>query len=170
MTFLGIDIGYDRCGVSILEYSSKGNRTDILFAGSIVTDKKLPFQERLKVLHEDLFFIKNKYLPSYMSIERLFFNRKNSTFEKVCMSKGIAMVLFNDISILEVEPKRVKSTIVGDGNATKKDMKIILEKILKCSLDNVLDDTVDALCLAMYHVEHYKIEQMSSQKNVRIKA
>lgn len=163
MRFLGIDIGYDRCGVCVIEYDSKRNDSNIIFAGSILTNKKLSISERLKILHEDLVYIKKKYQPECMSIEKLFFNRKNMTFEKICMSKGVAMMLFSDIEILEVEPKRVKKCVVGDGNATKPEIRMVVEKVIGMELQSVLDDTIDALCLALYHCQEKRNEILISQ-------
>lgn len=163
MIFLGLDIGFDRCGFAVLAYDYKTRKQEILYAGSILTDKKLSIAERLKILHDDLISIKKKYQPEYMCIEKLFFNRENSTFEKVCMSKGIALMLFSDISILEVEPNRVKSVIVGNGHAKKPEIRMITEKILNRSLTKMYDDTIDAICLAMYHIEVRRVEKLQSK-------
>lgn len=167
MIFMGIDIGYDRCGVSIIKHSFELNKSDILFAGSIITDRTQSFSSRLHILHEDLMFLKNKYAPEYISIEKLFFNRKNPTFEKICMSKGIAMLIFNDSMMQEIEPKKMKLWISGYGNATKKDIKISLERYMNMNLSNVLDDTVDAVCLAMYHIDQVKIDMMVNRSQLQ---
>lgn len=168
MTFLGIDIGYDRCGICVIEYSFENNSTDIVFAGSILTDKNLPIAARLKILHEDLLYIKQKYSPDYISIEKLFFNRRNSVFEKICMSKGVALMLFQDSTIVEIEPKSIKKNIIGEGNATKAQIKEVLTRILQVDLSKVLDDTLDALCIGLYHVELVKIELMSARKQINV--
>lgn len=164
MVFLGIDIGYDRCGVAILDHDIKSNTTEIVFAGSILTDKKDSIAIRLKVLYDDLLTVKKKYSPEFMCIEKLFFNRKNSTFEKVCMSKGIAEMLFSEIEILEIEPKVVKSNVIGNGNATKSEIRTILEKILNRSLAKIYDDTIDAICLAKYQIEVIRVEKLQGKR------
>jgi crossover junction endodeoxyribonuclease RuvC len=164
MVFLGLDIGFDRCGFAVLAYDSRTRKNEILYAGSILTDKKLSIGERLKILHDDLLFIKQKYEPEYMCIEKLFFNRENSTFEKVCMSKGIAMMLFSDIQTLQVEPNKVKSTIVGNGHAKKPEIRMITEKLLNRSLAKMYDDTIDAICLALYHIEVERVENLKTKK------
>ncbi len=160
MIFLGIDIGYDRCGICILDHNYDNNEVKLLFAGSILTDKTLTISSRLKIIHDDLLFIKEKYSPDHVSIEKLFFNRKNSVFEKICMSKGVAMMLFQDSNIVEVEPKVVKKNIVGDGSANKAQIKHFLSSVMKSDLSKVLDDTLDALCLALYNIDMVKYEQL----------
>jgi crossover junction endodeoxyribonuclease RuvC len=161
MIFLGIDIGYDRCGFAVLEYAKGSRNPSILSAGCITTSKEEDIFARLKSLSDDLVSIKNKYNPDYVSIEKLFFNRKNSTFEKVCMAKGVAGSIFSQCNICEVEPNTMKKYITGHGGANKKDIKIILEKILSMNLDKMYDDTIDALCLALYHCDSVKIQNMA---------
>lgn len=161
MIFLGIDIGFDRCGFCALEYEFGQKEPVILSAGAILTDKKLSIQERLKILHRDLLEVKKKFKPEYVSIEKLFFHRKNMTFEKICMSKGVAMTVFADTVILEIEPKRVKKYITGNGNATKEEIRVLLEKIMNMDLKNIYDDTIDAVCLGLYHVDAVKLERLS---------
>jgi crossover junction endodeoxyribonuclease RuvC len=164
MIFLGIDIGFDRCGIAILDHDIKKNTSEIVFAGSILTEKSQTIAQRLKVLYTDLLFVKNKYNPEYMCIEKLFFNRQNSTFEKVCMSKGVALLLFSDTEIVEVEPKRMKSIVVGNGNATKSQIKTVIEKLLARDLSKMYDDTIDAIGLAMYQIEATRLEKLQAKR------
>ena len=163
MIFLGIDIGFDRCGFAVLESDPKNKNPKILSAGCIVTSKEDSIFTRLKCLSEDLGSIKKKYSPDYVSIERLFFNRKNSTFEKICMAKGVAGAIFSECNICEIEPNKMKKYITGHGGADKKEIKVILEKILSMDLNKMYDDTIDAICLALFHCDFVKLENMSKR-------
>ena len=136
--------------------SKKNKKPNILSAGCITTSRDEPIQLRLRCLSEDLNAIKQKYNPTHLSIEKLFFNRKNSTFEKICMAKGIALEIFADLEIEQIEPNKMKSYMTGNGKADKKEIKFVLEKILDRKLDKVLDDTIDAVCLALYHIDLVK--------------
>ena len=172
MTFLGIDIGFDRCGYAVL--GTKGgeeegvmmrNEVEVVSAGVGGTDKGVGVEARLRVLYEDLVSLKKKYEPNYVSIEKLFFHRKNMTFEKICMAKGVAMLAFYDCEILEIEPKRMKREIIGDGNVKKSEIRPILEQLLGYSLQGVYDDTIDAVCLALYHERLVKFTKQSPGTN-----
>lgn len=159
MVIMGLDIGYDRCGVCILNEDGS-----IEFSCLIVTDKKDHIKDRLHTLHEDLLEIKKKYNPNAVAVERLFFNRKNSTFEKICMSKGIAMELFSNCEIEEIEPKRMKKELIGSGDADKEMVKLALSKILSANLDSYMDDVTDAIGLALFLHQKYKLEKMYNKK------
>lgn len=156
MNILGVDIGYDRCGFAIID--SESNL--LIDSGIILTDKSLPFPERLRILREDMITIKKKYYPEAICIEKLFFYRKNQTFEKICMSKGVALELFSDILIQEVEPLKVKNKITGIGNASKEDMREILSQRLKMNFEKYVDDEIDAICLGLYMSENIKLEKL----------
>jgi crossover junction endodeoxyribonuclease RuvC len=165
MIFLGIDIGFDRCGFCVLETEDKFKNPKIITAGCITTDRSLSISKRLDTLNQDLLTLKEKYKPSFMSIEKLFFNRKNTAFEKVCMAKGIALMLFNESQILEIEPNTVKGHVIGSGRATKAQMRPILEKILSMDLSKIYDDTIDAICLGLYQVDYEKLNQQLANSN-----
>lgn len=164
MIFLGIDIGFDRCGFCILEINFKQKKPEILSAGTITTERKLPIAERLKILQEDLVFLKKKYTPEFVCIEKLFFYRKNTTFEKICMAKGVALLTFSNAEILEIEPKAVKKFITGNGSADKQEIRRSLETIMNLDLKGILDDTLDAYILALYQIEDQRIEQLAGRR------
>ena len=158
MVILGLDIGYDRCGVCIYEDEK------IIFSGLIVTDKKDPIQKRLKILRQDLLEIKNQFNPDCVGIEKLFFNRRNSVFEKICMSKGVALELFSGCVVEEIEPKKIKKEMIGSGDADKSMVKLALSKMLKLNLDEYMDDVVDAIAIAIYMSQKIKLEKLYNQK------
>ncbi len=154
MVILGLDIGYDRCGVCIIDEGI------IVFSGLIITDKTLTTSKRLNILRNDLVDIKNKYKPDKVGIEKLFFNRKNIIFEKVCMSKGVALELFCDCEIHEIEPKRIKKEVIGNGDADKKEVAAVLSKLINTDLTNYMDDVVDAIAIAFYVEQINILEKM----------
>lgn len=158
MTFLGLDIGYDRCGVSVIQGDTRNNK--IIFTGLIVTNKKDPIEKRLRTLRSDLLEIKKQFKPEGMAIEKLFFNRKNSIFEKICMSKGVAVEVFSDQPVIEVEPKKAKKLIIGDGNADKKQVQFFLSKIYDLNFDNMPDDAYDAIYLALYGMQVIELQKL----------
>jgi crossover junction endodeoxyribonuclease RuvC len=156
MIVLGLDIGYDRCGFALFDFEKE----QLVYSGVILTDKSLDIQTRLKELRKDLAFIKKKYKPEAISIEKLFFNRKNTVFEKICMSKGVAFELFSDLRIIEVEPNKAKKDILGNGSLKKSEIRPIVEKIMKMDFKGFIDDEVDAIFLALYLIQFLKLEKM----------
>lgn len=146
MYILGLDIGYDRCGFAVFDIDSD----NLLESGVITTDQNILFKERLRVLREDLMYIKNKFNPNALSIETLFFYRKNKVFEKICMAKGVAIEVFSDIDVFEIEPAKLKKLITGNGKAKKKDIRKSVSLILNYNFKNTTDDELDAIALGIY--------------------
>ena len=116
----------------------------------------------------DLFdFVFWNNLPDFtdiVCIEKLFFNRKNMVFEKICMSKGVALELFCEERIVEVEPKKAKKEILGSGNVTKQDVKDTLGILMKIDFSKYLDDEVDAIYLALYAGKLLSMEKLYNNK------
>lgn len=159
MVIFGLDIGYDRCGFSVIDVDTKR----VIESGLVITEKKLDFSKRLKIIREDLLSIKNKYNPEGICVERLFFNRKNKIFEKICMSKGVVLELFSNTMIFEVEPLKVKKEMTGIGNASKDDMKKALSQRLNLNFDKYVDDEIDAICLGLYFAEHLEFQKLYNE-------
>lgn len=163
MIILGLDIGYGKCGYSLLErtepskqkgnsraISNISNTGKILSIGTITTPKTEEISSRLTELSKDLKHIRDKYNPQTIVIEKLYYYRRNTVFEKICMAKGIAYLVFHPIRIIEIEPKIVKKEIIGHGNATKSDIRQALKKIMTHDIKGVSDDALDAYCLSLY--------------------
>lgn len=160
MISLGLDIGYDRCGFAFIDLETE----KLLDSGVIITDKKLSIQRRLKILRDDLCIIKKKFKPELVCIEKLFFNRKNLVFEKICMSKGVALELFCESKVIEVEPKKAKKEVLGSGNVTKSEVKDTLGMFMKIDFSKYLDDEVDAIYLALYAAKLEQFEKLYNKK------
>ena len=64
MRIIGIDPGYAIVGFGILEYS--GTNFQVVEYGAITTASDMDFNERLKVIYEDLTCVLTKYKPQCM--------------------------------------------------------------------------------------------------------
>ena len=73
----GKDPGTAICGYGLVDMT--GNRLRPVFYGSILTDKDMLPELRLKKIYDDLTEIIQHFHPDYMSIEKLFFNRNVTT-------------------------------------------------------------------------------------------
>jgi len=54
MKILGIDPGYERLGVAILEKDKQGDKECVLFSECFKTPAKLEFSERLNLIGEEV--------------------------------------------------------------------------------------------------------------------
>ena len=147
---MGIDPGYDRCGVAIIFSSGPGlERYHKSFY--IQTSSKEPYLKRLeKILKEIESFIKEEK-PDFLAIEDLFFNSNQKTAIKVAQVKGaiVALALQNKIPVFEYTPLEVKQASAGSGRADKKAVHKLLKQILKLDDNIKMDDELDAIACAL---------------------
>lgn len=149
---LGIDPGFDRLGVCILD-KEKTTET-LIFSTCITTSKKESFEKRLLALGEQLEKIIITYSPNELAIETLFFTTNQKTIITVAEVRGICIYLSHKYgaTIFEYSPPQIKLAIAGHGKGSKEDIAIMVPRILKKPLlINTLDDEIDAIAIALTH-------------------
>ena len=153
MFILGIDPGIAITGYAILQ---KTNDSIVVIAsGAIKTSKNKSEHERLAELFDDICVLINKFKPNVAVIEQLFYFKNLKTIIPVAEARGaiVAALTKNHILIKEYTPLQVKQTITGYGRASKTQVKQMTEMILNCKMPK-LDDTVDAVAIALCHLRH----------------
>jgi len=153
MLILGIDPGIAITGYGIL--SCEGDKINIVTSGSIQTSKNKSTQERLAELFDDISEIIKTYKPNIASIEELFYFKNLKTIIPVAQARGVIIMALAkaNIDIAEYTPLKVKQTITGYGRATKDEVKQMTSLLLNSPMPK-LDDTVDALAIALCHYRH----------------
>lgn len=160
MRILGIDPGIARVGWAVIG-TTKPLLTTISF-GCIETDKKEKDEDRLLAIHKAILFLCKKFRPDVMSVEELFFAANAKTAIGVGQSRGVILLSAAEVHIPVVSytPLAVKRTIAGYGNADKEQVERMVVRILKLKQGPKLDDTADALAIAMTHAYSYKMKQI----------
>lgn len=152
MIYLGIDPGTATTGFGVIKKSERKNiEYDILEFGVITTPKTESDAKRLEIIYEDLFQIIKKYKPSFMGIEKLFFNSNQTTVMTVSQARGMALLAAsqNNLPILEFTPLQVKNTLCGYGKADKKQVQTMVQQTFKLKTLPRPDDAADALAIAL---------------------
>ncbi|MCX6756912.1 MAG: crossover junction endodeoxyribonuclease RuvC [Candidatus Nomurabacteria bacterium] len=155
---LGIDPGFDRLGICILD-KEVGKET-LIHSECITTSKKETFEIRLAEIGDQLSKILKKYKPDELAIETLFFTTNQKTIITVAEVRGVCIYLshINDLAIYEYSPPQIKLAIAGHGRATKDDIAHMTSKILKDQIKKgILDDEMDAIAIALTHSAHRKM-------------
>ena len=153
MIILGIDPGIAITGYGIL--SCQKDKISIIASGSIQTSKNKSTQERLVELFDDICEIIDTYKPDIASIEQLFYFKNLKTVIPVAQARGVITMALakKGVEIAEYTPLQVKQTITGFGRATKEEVKQMTEFALNEKMPK-LDDTVDAIAIALCHIRH----------------
>lgn len=155
MRILGIDPGIAIVGYCVLDISSE-NRDEnytIVDSGSIQTSKKSDDCSRLLEIHEDLLELIKIFKPDVAAVEQIFFFKNAKTIIPVCEARGVIIMSFrmHNIPVFEYTPLVVKQTITGYGRADKDEIKDMIKLMLNKETVPKLDDTTDAIAIALCH-------------------
>jgi crossover junction endodeoxyribonuclease RuvC len=149
MRIIGIDPGYERLGIAVIE----GERTKetLLHSECFKTSASLPFAERLLLLGTHFEKIITQYSPELLSIENLFISNNQKTAMRVAETRGALLYIAqrNNIPIVEFTPLQVKDAIVGYGKSSKDQVAHMVERLIKVPKGKRIDDEYDAIALAL---------------------
>ena len=119
MIILGIDPGLAIVGWGVLEYQNTRFRP--LAYGSINTPAGMETAQRLALIHHDLCAIIDKFKPTQMAVEELFFTKNITTGIRVAEARGVILMTGQErgLELAEYTPMQVKQAVVGYGGADK---------------------------------------------------
>ncbi len=148
---LGVDPGYGRCGWGIVEML--GNRLRTCGCGVIETSARVPFTERLTVLHAELQEVIRRHGPGEAAVEQLYFAKNVKTAIDVGQARGVVILTCAEagLAIAEYKPVEIKLAVTGYGAATKDQVQRMLRMLLGSQPLPKLDDASDALAAAVCH-------------------
>lgn len=149
MLVLGIDPGIAICGYGLVDMT--GNRLRPVFYGSVLTDKDMLPELRLKKIYDDISDIIDHFKPDLLSIEKLFFNRNVTTAIPVGQARGVVLLAAANkgLPVMEFTPMQIKLSVVGTGSATKEQVIYMVMHLLNIREKIKPDDTADALAAAI---------------------
>ena len=160
MIILGIDPGLVITGYGIIRV--RNNNFELIDFGTIVPENNKPLSQRLNVIYEDVLYILNKYNPSVMAIEEVFFGKNVKSALLLGHARGVPMVCasIHKIPVFEYSARKVKQSITGNGNAHKSQVKYMISKEFNINNDNFSSDASDALAIALCHLNQTKINEL----------
>ncbi|MDH4359008.1 MAG: crossover junction endodeoxyribonuclease RuvC [Candidatus Berkelbacteria bacterium] len=159
-TILGIDPGTGRCGWAIIKSPSPSPQfPELVDCGCIETKANTSLPERLELIYKTVCDLIEKYHPTDLAIEELFFVKNIKTGISVSQARGVVILAAKQakIPIFEYKPNEIKLAITGYGHATKEQMAKMIKLHLKgCNIKQ--DDTVDAAAVALHHLQISKLK------------
>jgi crossover junction endodeoxyribonuclease RuvC len=151
MKILGIDPGYDRIGIAIIE---KNKSKDVLLHSEcFTTDAKSPFYERLVKIEGRINEILDEFEPDVLSIETLFISKNQKTGMRVAEARGVIAVSAakRGIPVFEYSPPEIKAAITSDGRSDKTQMIKMIPLLVEMKPKKRHDDEYDAVAAALTH-------------------
>ncbi len=149
MIILGIDPGYDRMGIAIIE------NKNLLYSECYSTSKEDDFHIRLKNIGQKINQIIKKYKPDVLAIESLFITKNQKTAMKVSESRGVILyeASLKNLLIKEYSPPQIKLAVTGHGSSDKTQIIKMIPLLLKIPIKNKgkksYDDEYDAIAVAL---------------------
>lgn len=159
MIILGIDPGYERLGIALIEKPSNGHETCI-YSECFRTSAKDSFPKRLFDVGTKIQEIITQYNPQHLAIEEIYFAKNTKTAIKVAEVRGsiITLCILAGLEIFEYHPNAIKLAMTGYGGATKKDILHMIPRLIQLPPGvKKLDDEIDALAITLTHSASYKI-------------
>jgi crossover junction endodeoxyribonuclease RuvC len=155
---LGIDPGFDRVGLAILEKDE--GKEKLIYSNCIVTDRKHSHHKRLYHIGQEIRVVIKKWKPNNLAIESLFFNQNTTTAIKVAEARGVMLYEASQagLEIYEYGPQTIKIAVTGYGKANKEQVTTMVGKLVKIpeSKGRKLDDELDAIALCITHLASQK--------------
>ena len=170
MRVLGIDPGFYATGYGLIEIDiDKSSDTvflpalfdhiKVLEAGTIEPKPKDLIQNKLDKVYRNLDSLALQYHPNVMVLEKLYAHYKHPTTACIMGHVRGAICLLcahRHIELSEQSVKRIRKTIVGNGNATKLQTQRMVAHILKIDESKLTVDASDALALALGYVQQMR--------------
>ena len=128
---IGIDPGTTVMGYAIIEVANQ--KITIETVGVVRLHKYSDHYEKLQKIFEKVSALIVAYQPKEMAIEAPFY----------------AMV--NGLSVEEYQPRKIKQSITGNGNASKEQVAAMLQNMLSMDIMPSFLDATDALAAAVCH-------------------
>lgn len=149
---LGIDPGTGRTGWAIVE--KEAGKEKLVECGCLETVAKTPLPERLEKIFTFVTDLIKKHKPDEAAVEDLFFATNAKTAMSVAQARGVVLLAckLNKIPSFDYSPLNIKSAITGYGKADKKMVEKMVMLILKIKEKQKLDDTADAMAVALTHL------------------
>ena len=147
MRVLGIDPGIARLGFGLLEGS--GNRITPVEWGVAETHPG-PLPGRLSALFDTLEALLARTRPDAAAVEQLFFGHNTTTAITVGQARGVALLALAraGVPVLELAPAVVKQAVTGWGKADKRQVQLMVARVLSLDEPPRPDDAADALAVA----------------------
>ena len=161
MKILGIDPGFERLGIAVLEKNAGETKEKVLFSICFKTSAKLEFSERLYLIGKEVKKVIKKYKPEILSIETLFLTTNQKTVMRVAETRGVVIyeAVQAGLKIFEASPPQIKMATTGYGKADKKQVMKMVKMLVEIDNSKKSDDELDAIAVALTAFAYIKMIQ-----------
>ncbi|MDY0150746.1 MAG: crossover junction endodeoxyribonuclease RuvC [Candidatus Cloacimonas sp.] len=156
MIIIGIDPGSRYCGYGLIQMDGR----KIVAAGCEVIDvsKQPSLPERLTELYKQICAVLDEHQPKMAAVESMFFHKQVKSIFTLGHARGVILLALamKGIPIIEYSPREIKKSVVGNGNATKAQVRFMINQLYPLKESPRRDDAYDALAIATCHFNRMK--------------
>lgn len=151
MVVLGIDPGLANTGWGVIE--TRGSRCRARAYGCIHTEPESDLALRLKLINDRLAAVIERYAPTEVAVEEIFFSANSRSAVATAQARGAALVACasRGLSLGEYTPMQIKQAVVGTGSADKAQVQFMVQSLLGLEEPPRPDHCADALAAAICH-------------------
>jgi crossover junction endodeoxyribonuclease RuvC len=123
--------------------------------GCVTTDTAAGVAVRLKQIHDEITAAIERYRPSELAIEAVYFGSNAKSALSTGQARGAALVAAAErqLQVGEYSPTQIKQVIVGAGKAQKKQVQYMVKALLALDHEPTPDHAADALAVALCHAQ-----------------
>lgn len=161
MRIMGIDPGTRCVGYGVIDKEGSDLRT--VDFGTIRTKPGIPLPDRLKTIFKRLTSLIKKHSPGIIAVEDVFAGKGSRSSIKIGEGRGVILLCaaMGGMTVAEYTATNVKMAVVGNGHASKKQVKKMVKVILGLAEETMPEDAADALAIAICHSHRSKIQDES---------
>ena len=150
MILIGLDPGLQKTGWGVIE--AEGNRLRHIANGTVTSVASATLAVRLLQLHDGLMAVLAAHTPAAAAVEEVFVNVNPQSTLKLGQARGVVLLVAAraGLPVAEYATRLVKKSVVGVGNADKRQIRAMVERLLPgCKVAG--EDAADALAVAITH-------------------
>ncbi len=149
MIVLGVDPGSQRTGYGAIE--GDGRRHRLLTKGAISPASRAPLPDRLRVVHQGIAQLIQTLRPDLLAVEDCFHAVNTRTALVLGHVRGVVLLAGAQagVPIREFSPATIKAQITGFGRAEKRQVAMMVSRLLELPADLEPGDATDALAVAL---------------------
>ena len=166
MIILGIDPGLAHTGWGVVE--TRGSACRARAYGCVTTTADEPIDLRLGRICRTLSEVIEKYGPTELAIESIYFGENTKSAIATAQARGAAIVACSTagLTVGEYTPMQIKQAVVGTGAADKRQVTYMVRSILALDHDPRPDHAADALAAAVCHANVSRTKSLGQARRV----
>jgi crossover junction endodeoxyribonuclease RuvC len=151
MIILGVDPGSRATGYGLVDRTDGDEQ--LVASDTIRLGGTDDHPTRLKRIYDALVEVIDTHEPDEFAIEMPVYGQNPQSMLKLGRAQAAAMMaaLNRDLPVAQYTPKEVKKSVTGNGNASKKQVRFMIDSILSTDDADFTHDAADALATALCH-------------------